>query len=382
MTIAIARKADILEFGAFGLAMALYLLMVGLVRAAVTDTTLSLERSNVLLRSGFQKALLLSLFGGLAMVLVGFLTSVSFYWVLGMALPGLIALDYIRVTNSAMYRPWISLSIGIAWTCCSLAISITALVQPISPSWLFGLWCASGALIGGVSWAFSRLPALPVWRRSKDEDRAAVWFSIDYLAGSGGALLTTGLLGATLSPALVGALRGAGTLFGPANLLATTARSLSLPYLTKARASSDSGELRAAVLVTVALVLAMMPILLVIVFLPSEIGVQLLGETWALASIVLLPLAIESVLALVGSVASSGHRSRLAGGRAVILRLSMGACRPILVFLAAATWGAQGAAWGMVLISCINVVAWWASYIHLTKTPVRYASLARRSSAS
>jgi O-antigen/teichoic acid export membrane protein len=371
LAVAVARSSGIEEFGAFGLATVLYLFSMGLIRAAVTDTTLSLSASKENLHSGFQRATLMSLFIGGILVAGGLVAGSHYLVIVGVSTPGLAALDYIRVTNSAMYRPLAALLLGASWTTCVFAISIAALVVPVAPLVVFAVWSGSGSIIGLVAWVSGRFPWRPQWRRNSRHTRAAAWFSVDYLAGSGGSLMSTSLLGGVLGTSVVAALRGAGTVLGPVNLLSTTARSLTLPYLTRARSNGGAHEIRSAALVTAVLMLAVSPLAIIILFIPYDIGVELLGESWVVVAPVLAPLAIESAAALAGSVASAGHRSKLAGGRALSLRLTVGIVRPVAVVAAGTALGAVGAAWTMAAISILNVILWWASYWQLTRSDVQ-----------
>ncbi|MDT0193790.1 hypothetical protein Q9R30_00290 [Arthrobacter sp. AB6] len=368
LAIAIARSSSVEEFGAFGLATVLYLFSMGLIRAAVTETTLSLGPSKVDLHNGFQRAILISLVIGGVLIIGGLITGMNFVLVVGISTPGLAALDYIRVTHSAMYRPMAALWLGLAWTISVFAIGVTALLVRVEPLTVFAVWSGSGAVIGLVAWALGRFPLRPLWRRNERDTRAAAWFSVDYLAGSGGSLVSTGLLGAVLGASVVAALRGAGTVLGPMNLLSTTARSLALPYLTRARLRGAAHEVRSAALITSALMLAVLPLAAILLLIPDAFGAELLGESWEVVAPVLAPLAIESAAALAGSVASAGHRSKLAGARALTLRLTVGIVRPVAVVAAGTAAGAVGAAWMMAAISVLNVVLWWASYWQLMKS--------------
>jgi O-antigen/teichoic acid export membrane protein len=365
LTVAIAREAAVDEFGAYSFAMVVYLLVIGGTRASITETTLSKERSPQQLRTGFERVLVIAVVAVALTVGAGVLVRSPFIWIIGLALPGLLALDYVRITSSALYRPATSVVLGGIWTTCVLALSLAALVWSMHPVTVFAIWSATGSLIGIGSWIASRLPAVPKWKRDAHDDTAAAWFSLDYVAGSGGSLLTTGLLGAVVGPSVIAAIRGAGTLLGPANLIATTVRSLCLPYLAGARRSGPNRELRAAVVLTSAMVVVVAPIALSLSLMPTQIGTILLGDTWTIAQPVLLPLAIESILALAGSIAAAGHRSHFAGRRSLILRSTVGILRPVAVLTAGAMAGAQGAAWAMAAIAAINVVAWWLSYVGL-----------------
>ena len=207
---------------------------------------------------------------------------------------------------------------------------------------------------------------MPVWKKNRSESSAAVVFSADYLVGAGGAQLTTGLLGALADTAILGAVRGAGTLLGPVNLISTTARSLLLPFLSRA-GQENNGQFRSAVAATVVQASVLMPLLLLLQFIPPWLGEQLLGETWKIAALAILPMSIDALFNLIMSPAIAGHRVAFAGTRTLILRLAIGVPRPLIVLFAAHLWGIVGAAWAMALIASVSSVAWWISYFDLSR---------------
>jgi hypothetical protein len=95
---------------------------------------------------------------------------------------------------------------------------------------------------------------------------------------------------------------------------------------------------------------------------PDTWGHQLLGDSWTVAKLALLPLSFEALLALVGGIAAAGHRVAFASIRTLVLRLSVGIPRPFIVLGCAVVWGISGAAWSMAAISAVNALLWWASY--------------------
>lgn len=367
LAVSIARRATIAEFGDFALAMSVFILASGLIRSAVTETTLAIAPTKENNQAGFQRSVLVSLGLSALLVFLGLLVSSSYFVVLGVSFSGLASLDYVRTVNAALYNSMASLYQGIVWSIFGISISILSLFVAIPPLAIFACWAISGSLVGYASSLIERYPQRPRWNHNTLATRAAAFFSLDYLAGSGGSILSTTLLGATAGSAVVGALRGAATVLGPLGILSTTARSLTIPYLSRARSVSSSHEFRTAINTALVLLCTLGPIAAIICFLPEALGTQLLGPTWIPASILLPALAIESILALVSNIPAAGHRARLAGGRALTLRLSVGIPRPLVVIGSAALFGASGAAWSMAGIAALNTIVWWASYWNLTR---------------
>lgn len=367
LSVAIARRAPISEFGEFSVAMVIYLFAIGLIRASITETTLAVEPTDRTNRRGFRRAALASTCTALGLLVVGLFMQNEYFVVLGLALNGLACLDYLRTVEASLYSPWKSVLQATAWSLLTGAAAVYSFVLQGDPLVVFAVWAVGGAIIGYVSALVGRLSLLPGWPRHPTDTRAAWLFSLDYAAGSGGSALSTAALGVTSSLETVGALRGAGTILGPVGLLSSSARSLIIPTLTRARRLGDRHEFVMARRIALFLGLSLAIPAALLSSLPQEIGSALLGPTWATAAPLLPPLAIESVLAMVGNVASAGHRSRLAGSRSLALRLCIGIPRPFIVIAAAAQFGALGAAWAIAAISFVNVVIWWASYWQLSR---------------
>jgi O-antigen/teichoic acid export membrane protein len=365
MTVAIARKTSVDEFGQFAIAMVIYLLTSGLVRSAVTDTALaraaSLDNRNLCAR----RASLLSVVLALLTLVGGVLIGNPYVVVMGLCLHGLISLDYIRVLNIAVLSPQIAWRLSLGWSLITVLGSALTLSTDLSVWWAFVGWSIGGVAMGYGIALGARYPLRPGWSRDREATRAAGYFALDFLAGAGSSALTTVLVGISVGPRVVGALRGASTLLGPAAVISSTCRSLAIPFLVRSRGPDPHSEQRAAVTATLVLGVIVTPLVFGVLLIPDRWGEALLGATWAMTAPILLPMAVEALAAMVASIPSAGHRAAFAGGRSLLLRLVVGIPRPVVVLLAAAQAGALGAAWAMAGIAVVNVVLWWVSYLHI-----------------
>lgn len=375
LTVAVARKSTTEDFGEFAMAMVAYLLASGVVRAAVTDTALARAASVANRDVCYRRASLLAMVMGGTVIGVGLLAGNGYLVLLGVSLHGLLTLDYVRVVNTAAFRPATAWWTSATWSAAVVAVSLVVVVTALPPWWAFVGWCLSGCAIGYAAATAARYPLRPGWPRDREATRAAGWFSLDFLAGSGGSALSTSVVGATLGVSIVGALRGAATLLGPAALVASTSRSLAIPYLVRSRGVRPQSERHAAMTATAALTVVALPLVLAVVLVPDWLGTALLGASWALAAPILLPMGLESLAAMIGSVPSAGHRAAFAGRRALVLRLAVGVPRPVIVLIAGVNFGASGVAWAMAAIAVVNAILWWASYLQLgpssTMAPAR-----------
>lgn len=368
LAITVARASSVGAFAAFSLAMVAYLFGSGLVRSALTDSALSLPDDRDTFDRSFQRASLVAL-GCTAVVCAwGLLTANEFLVVLGIAFHGLIVFDFLRTFDSAAGAAGRAMVATTAWSVLTIAGAVLSIAGLVDARVVFVVWAASGALAGYVFMVVVHAPLLPRWSRHREDTKVSSLFALDFAVGSGGALFTTGLLGLVGDGLVLGAVRGAGTLLGPLNLIATTVRSLLLPFLSR-RDDVQGRQIRAAMKVTTLQIAVLAPFLIALQFLPDAWGKQLLGDTWQLASVALLPLSLEAVFALIGAVANSGHRVAFAGGRSLTLRLAIGIPRPFVVLACAQVWGLTGATWSMVGISALNALMWWASYYQLSRRP-------------
>ncbi|WP_101847242.1 MATE family efflux transporter [Zhihengliuella sp. ISTPL4] len=368
LSITIARASSIAGFAEFSLAMVAYLFGSGLIRSALTDSALSRPADRDTFVRSFRRASLVALLGAVLLVVWAMVTANFFLLVLGIAFHGLLAFDFLRTFDSAAGAVGRAMVSTTLWSALTIAGAVLSIAGVLDARIVFIVWALSGALAGYVLMVVARTPLLPRWTRHREDTGVSALFALDYAVGSGGALLTTGLLGLVDDGRILGAVRGAGTLLGPLNLIATTARSLLLPFLSR-RDDVPGRQIRSAVRVTAIQVAVLAPFLVALQFLPDAWGEQLLGETWQLASLALLPLSLEAIFALVGAVANSGHRVAFAGGRSLTLRLVVGIPRPFIVLACAYAWGLAGATWSMTAISALNAVLWWASYHHLSRRP-------------
>ncbi len=260
-----------------------------------------------------------------------------------------------------------------AWSVISLGVSATSLVLPLDSVVVFAAWAITGALLGYVTLLVIGMPRLPGWQRERTDSRAAAIFSADYLVGQGGIHLTTGLLGLLDDARVLGAVRGAGTLLGPMNLIATTASSLMLPYLARDQ-QDPNRQLRSAVAAVAVQVAVLAPLLILLQFIPDSVGEQLLGDTWQYAALAILPLSLDSIFSVGTGVAISGHRVNFAGRRTLLLRIGLGIPRPLVILFSAYTWGIGGAAWSMAIFALVSAVGWWWSYYDLSHRAAKQLS--------
>lgn len=277
---------------------------------------------------------------------------------LGLVLPIVLGQDAMRYAFSTLRLPHLALICDVL----RLAGVLGALaVQPYG---------AGAARLVAV-WGLSALPALllsavllhrrtagaplkvrPLFRRGHLGRRFAVEFGV----GNATSQLSVLGLGAVGNPLVVGALRGATTLFGPLNVLYTSATSFGPPLLGRlgsrrrqVRAAAGLGAVLAATAALWATGLAL---------LPDAAGRELLGDTWPAAA-ALLPATGSQYAAM--AVGTCGLLALRMLDPRTTLSIQVVFSLTAVAFLAVgyALGGITGAAWGLCLGSVCKAVATW-----------------------
>lgn len=375
LSISVARSSSVEMFAAFSLALVAYHFASGFISSALTDTALSRPDDPATFTRAFQRASLLGVVAAIALIAWGVLSGNMYIAVFGISVHGLLLMDFLRMFDSAAGSATRAMVATSTWALISLSVSTVSLFVSIDSVVVFAVWAITGALCGYVTMLVIGAPRLPRWGRERTDSRVAVVFSADYLVGQGGIHLTTGLLGLLDDVRVLGAVRGAGTLLGPMNLIATTASSLMLPYLARDQ-QDPTRQLRSAVAAVAVQVVALAPLLVLLQFIPDSVGEQLLGDTWQYAALVILPLSLDSILSVGTGVAISGHRVNFAGRRTLLLRIGLGLPRPLVILFSAYTWGIEGAAWSMAAFALISAISWWLSYYDLNHRAAKQLSYA------
>ncbi|WNI26386.1 hypothetical protein [Streptomyces sp. ITFR-16] len=189
-------------------------------------------------------------------------------------------------------------------------------------------------------------------------------FVVEFGVGNATSQLSVLGLGAVGNPLVVGALRGATTLFGPLNVLFTSATGFGPPLL--GRLATDRLRVRATAALAALLALTAAGWATVLALLPGPVGRHLLGDTWPTAS-ALLPATGSQYAAM--AVGTCGLLAlRLLDPRTT-LSIQVVFSLAAVAFLAGgyALGGVMGAAWGLCLGSVCKAVATWTRVARLAR---------------
>ncbi|MBK4346438.1 hypothetical protein [Lacisediminihabitans changchengi] len=169
------------------------------------------------------------------------------------------------------------------------------------------------------------------------------------------------VLGGLAGLTATGALRGVSTLFGPLNVLLNAVVAFTIPIL---RRFEPRVRDRWTFALAGALALVSATLMVVLLVLPDEAGRLLLGDTWAGARTLLVPIGVQAIALSISTVCVIALRMidpkatlwiRLAGAVIVI----------ILFFVGFGIDGVVGAIWGLCVAAIIQAVLLAIQYARL-----------------
>ncbi|MFJ7327954.1 hypothetical protein ACIQVN_17220 [Streptomyces cyaneofuscatus] len=289
---------------------------------------------------------------------------------LGLVLPVVLGQDAVRYAFSTLQQPHLALLSDLVRLACVLG-ALGTQVYGASPARLIGLWglsalpalLLSAALLHRAT-AGAPLLLRPMLRRGHLGQR----FTVEFGVGNATSQLSVLGLGAVGNPLLVGALRGATTLFGPLNVLFTSATSFGPPLL--GRITDERRRVRATAALAAVLAATAGVWATVLALLPDRAGRQLLGDTWSVAA-GLLPATGSQYAAM--AVGTCGLLALRMLDPRTTLAIQVVFSLTTVAFLAGGyvVGGVLGAAWGLFLGSLCKAAATW----------IRVARLRRRAPA-
>lgn len=363
----IARSVSATEFGAFSLAFATYVVIVNLARAIGTQP-LVIRYSGVdparwrrgagaatgtMLATGIVLGLLCVAGGSLAGGAAG-----ATFVAMGIALPALLAQDAWRFVFFAGGRDRDAVLTDFVWAVALVAfLVLVTRVAPGTPGAVLA-WGASavvGALVG--AWRAAVLPRPGMTRSWMREHSDLVGrYSAEVLIGLGANQATIYVVGLTAGLAQAGSLRAAQILLGPMHVVLQAAHLIAVPEGVRIRLRRPERFRLAIGGLSVGLASVIGAWVLVLALLPVTMGQALLGDSWAEAQVVLVPLGLALVAQGVSGGALVGLRVLADAKSSLRARIIDSAFGFVLGVGGALIGGALGAAWGVAAGEWVSAV--------------------------
>lgn len=382
IAIVAARVLGVESFGLFGIVFIIYVTSQGVSRALVSEPLLvhpveAQERPGDVIGA----AGVLGLGVGIVVCLSGLLAGI---WdgglgrallVMGICMPLLVLQDLGRYLGFATHRPSMSLTLDIVWLVLMVAaIGVMLAAHADSLTWFIAAWAGSGAVAGlYLLWRYRRHSIRPSLSWVRETWMFSWRYLLSYAATQGSTLIASiGILAISGLRAL-GSVRGTLLLMSP--IVTFQAASIAAGVAEVSRLPTEGDHLRKHVTKTTALttVVAMLT-MLVLLFLPDELGKMVLGETWEPTKPLLLPASVQMILlALI-----SGPRSAMLGMRAVKITVRIDVVSTIIALgatiIGVVVADAFGAFWALAIGQAIIAITWWIVYRGYT-AKMRHASV-------
>jgi O-antigen/teichoic acid export membrane protein len=374
--VVIAREVNQSAFGAFGIAFATYLIVLGISRATGSEPLVirysrSPEedwRGAAGRASGM--AVVVGLATGTLCVIAGVVADGSLrsaLIALGVVLPGLLVQDVWRFALFAAGRGSDALLNDLAWAVVlfpALGLLIATGQTSVGSFILaWGTAATAAAVIG--AWQTRAIPR-PTGARGwfREHRELTPRFLGEFGAFNASTQLTIYGVGAIVGLASVGSLRAADLLLGPLTVLFLGINLVAVPEGVRALDVSPLALRRVSLLFSALVATAALTFGAVIHFLPPRVGTALLGASWDGAHKVIFLLALSRAGTGFAAGATAGLRSLGAAKRSLRARLI---CVPLVIaggIGGAAIAGVRGAAAGLALSSCIEASVWWWQLRH------------------
>jgi O-antigen/teichoic acid export membrane protein len=371
VAVAVARVATSAEFGAFSIAVTIYYFLLELVRPLALEPLLIRysgkdgASTRAAASGAASTALAVGVFSGAVLLAAGAVGPDSVRPVLtalAVVLPGLLVQDACRYALLAAGDARFAALTNVVWTVVSLCVFVvlSATAAADAGSLLLG-WGLAGTLCAAVGLVRTRSRLAPgrvsAWLREHRE--LSPRFVVEYLIDAGAFQLTILLVGLIGGLSALGALNGARLLLGPVGVVFLAMAGLAVSEGSRLRDARDRRLVPAIRIVGVALTLLTLAWTAMLLLLPTDVGVALLGETFAEAE-ALLPL-LGLYWAARGAIVSAKWGLRIfAAARNSLRAMSLVAPMTLIGGAVGAVLGdATGAAIGLAAASAAGAGVWW-----------------------
>lgn len=365
LSIVTARTGGTEELGMLGVAFAAYLLVQLVVRDAGANTLSAALPHARRIRVAARRISFMGLVAAIPITVIGIVFQQPYLVILGLSVHGISLYDYSKTLSLSLGDGVMALlQDGILFSLFIIA-GWFVLSGQAGPLMLWGVWAAGAAGLGYLASFMQSYRLRPAWVGDPLELKTSLGFGLQSFIGSGSVHVLTFLLVGVGGPTLVGSMRGASTLVGPANLLTSSLQPLLITWLSRTAPKRGSVHLPAVVKSSAGLVLAHTLVTALLVVVGLNFGDSIMGPSWKDSAPLLLIVAIDSVLVALGAVPLAAHRSLWKSRRVTRINGWLVVLRIPLVLLAATLWGAQGAVTGLLVVTLGATVAWWVSLLRL-----------------
>ena len=365
-----ARALTAAEFGLFGIVFLVYMILVGITRALVSDPLLvhpveSRKRPG----EAIGTAILLSLPLALGLVGVGFVirgldrSLGEALVVLAACLPLLVLQDVGRYLGFATRRPMRAVILDSVWLVVMVACVAVLLTRHgrTLPAFI-AAWAGSGAAAGALLFIWYDIRSVRLSFRWLKETWGLAWrYLVSYTSMQGTALGLSSEVGAISGARALGGLQGVLLLVRPFTMFAVAAVGASTSEVAHAR--GNRGRIWRHTVFSSTLCGGVAALNgLVMILLPTRIGTLVLGDSWHVAQ----PLLVAAAVYILCIGLLTGPQAGLYGIRAMKEAMAINVATMILMLsgalVGALLGGVKTALWGVAAVQAILAFVWWTTF--------------------
>lgn len=374
----VARTVTAEAFGAFALAMEVYLVAICISRGLATDPLTSAhaaddaEGQRRATQAGGSAALMASVLMAMLTAAVGLVTPPgvgNHLFLLAVLLPGLVLQDFQRFALIVRRDAGQAFLNDLLYLVIQVPLLLAVIATGGGSVMLLLGWGVAGliaALVGITQIGY--LPASPRHGLQWLREHVSLWpyFLLDNLFIRLSSLMLFVVLAAAAGLAEVAGLRAAVTIFAPLAILGRGVVSIATPELARRR---DQPRWVSRTALWLSGILVPMPLLwgIVFVLLPESVGRTLLGDSWSQAQPLLIFAAFFNASSMFATAITIGLRALGAAREGLTVRMTVTAGASGLATVGALVDGAHGAAVVLALTAPLQAIAWWRVLVRATR---------------
>lgn len=357
-----ARYSTAAEYGAWGIAFAIFVVCQNLTRSVVSTTQLISHPEDTRHEgAGLAASLILSVPIAVVVALSGLILPEQLReltWAIAVVIPMALAHDALRYTAIRNVKDKRLVGLDGWWLAMQLVLSIVLATSGHANAMTLTLAWGSGAVLACVVHCliFRIQPSLSAGRRLLvDEKRAGGLMAVETLLGSVPVNAVPAVIGVTLGLSAAGHFRGAMTIIGGIGLfIAGLTPVMTVEAARRLRQRNSAAGLIMAW--STAIAVLSLAYMLVFMLLPDRFGAALLGDVWSGTSGILFMFTVAVVVRGPFTGAPIILRCRRHFRAAIRLRLTTGWVQVAGPLVGAVLGGLVGAAWGYAASAVINDV--------------------------
>ncbi|KAB7743336.1 hypothetical protein GA707_14660 [Nostocoides sp. F2B08] len=365
LSVVIARTGGTSALGNFAVAMAILMLAQAVAREATIVTLVTRAPTMQLIRERCERQSLIGLVASAVMIGGAALTGSTIMLIVGVGAHGILLASYGRLVSLTLWRGRLAIGQELLLLTCVLVPAAGSVLWGWNGQHALTVWVASSAAVGYLTAWRLRMHLRPRWGGAGRESRVGGVFAAQSLLTAGSVHVLTIVVAIATGPVVVGALRGAGTVLGPANLILTALQPVVVRHLSPLRHGTRRQMVSRLAGLTGVLAAGYATVALAMVATALVYGEVLLGSAWVDVEPIIWISLVDGVLNVLSFVPAAAHRSFWEHRRSSAFAVLAVILRFPLVLGGAVTAGAKGAALGLAVSTGALCVAWWISAVRL-----------------